>query len=68
MTAPFFFRRAAGRIARAFGFMPKREPVRPLTERDFSITYLLLGFTAGACAMALGFSFVLTFSGRFLCN
>ncbi|MFM0507689.1 hypothetical protein [Paraburkholderia sp. RL17-373-BIF-A] len=68
MTALFFVRRAAGRVARAIGLHPKREPVRPATERDFAHTCLLLGFTAGACAMAIGFSFVLTFSGRFLCN
>lgn len=51
--------------------MPRRKPAkpaRPATERDFSHTYLLLGFTAGVCAMAIGISFVLSFSGRFLCN
>jgi hypothetical protein len=48
--------------------MPRRKPIKPATERDFANTHLVLGFTAGACAMALAFAFVLTFSGRFLCN
>ncbi|MFM0101964.1 hypothetical protein PQR01_00250 [Paraburkholderia rhynchosiae] len=38
------------------------------TERDFQHTDLLLAFTAGAGAMALGVMFILTFSGGLLCN
>jgi hypothetical protein len=61
-------RRAAGRVAHALASWSKRELLPPASDRDFANTYLLLGFTAGACAMALGISFVLTMSGRFLCN
>ncbi|SKC78491.1 hypothetical protein SAMN05445504_2407 [Burkholderia sp. CF099] len=64
-------RRLAGRLYRRCGRLfgvAQRPPVRELTEADLSHTYLLLGFTAGTCGTALAFAFVITFSGRFLCN
>ena len=63
----FALRNLAGRGLRIVRGI-EREPVAPPTERDFARTYVLLGFTAGSCATGIGFAFVISFSGVFLCH
>jgi hypothetical protein len=46
-------------VRRAVG--ADREPVRQLTQRDFEYSALMLGFTAGAGAMAFAFLVIVTF-------
>lgn len=71
MTLAYFFRRLVRRVVRQCGAVlsgDAREPVHVPTERDFSNTTALLGFTAGVCATCIAFMWILTFSGKFLCN
>jgi hypothetical protein len=60
MKVVFFFRRVAGRLAREWRGV-QRDPVNRPTERDIERSALILGFTAGACAMAVASMFVVTY-------
>ncbi|MFM0638045.1 hypothetical protein PQQ63_15190 [Paraburkholderia metrosideri] len=66
MTLLYFFRRLAGRVGRVCRRV-QREPVHRPSERDFELSALILGFTAGAGAMAFAMLVIVTFALRPTC-